>query len=118
MTEKQNIQLPAIFDSANRKKDRSLGLRLTTTYEVTNLDFAAIDRLVGTTGYVLFSANRFSDADIPTEEAPSDSKKPSQRLRAVLFLAWKQTEDGSEPFDSYYRRRMEAAIEKVKRELD
>jgi hypothetical protein len=85
------IQLPVVFDAAHRKKDRSLSLRLTTTLEVTNQHFAEIDKAVGTTGYFLFSPNRFEDSDVPDEDAPSDTKRPSQRLRGVLGTAGTRT---------------------------
>jgi len=44
------------------------------------------------------------------------SKTPSQRLRSVLFLVWKQTkQDGT--FDEFYNRQYEVVIETYKSQL-
>lgn len=57
------IQVPCTFDAASRRKDKTVGMRFTSNYEVTNEDFAEMDRLMGNTGWVLFSPNEFKDAD-------------------------------------------------------
>lgn len=46
-----------------------------------------------------------------------DKKTPSQRLRSVLFIWWKQA-DGTGEFDEFYRKRMEDFINSVKIRLD
>ena len=117
MSERKTIQLPVIFDAASRRKSRELGLRLTTTLEISNADFAEIDKYVGMPGYFLFSMNQFTDADIPTEDAPTDLKKPSQRLRGALFRLWEQ-EGQDEDFDSFYRAKMNGLITFVQNKLD
>lgn len=53
---------------------------------------------------------------IPTDL--SHIKSHSHRLRAVLFLNWKQNSDGFTTFDSYYVNRMETLIEHFKGKLD
>jgi hypothetical protein len=112
------VQLPVTWDRAYRKKDRSLSLSMTTTLEVPTAEYAVIDAIVPATGYMLFAANRFEDEDAPAEDAPSDSKQPSQRLRGVLWHCWDKNTDKTEDFDAYYRRRMERVIEHFKQELD
>jgi hypothetical protein len=61
----------------------------------------------------------------PKSEAPSelkdvrgefDRKTPSMRLRAVLFVAWKQQGEPGE-FDDWYRKKMETYINDVKENL-
>ena len=42
-----------------------------------------------------------------------DSKTPSQRMRSVLFILWKEL-GSDETFDEFYRKRMEIMIGKIK----
>lgn len=112
-SKKTAIQLPVVFDAANRKKDRSLSLRMTTTLEISNEDFAQIDKVVNSTGYMLFSPNGFDDGDVPLDDAPTDGKKPSQRLRGALFVLWQKEGEGEE-FDDFYKRNMSRLIDWVK----
>jgi hypothetical protein len=45
-----------------------------------------------------------------------DTKTPSQRLRASIFVWWSQQGKPGD-FEDFYRRRMETIIEQVKAEL-
>lgn len=114
------MQVPVTLDSANRKKDRSVSMRFTTNLEISNADFAEMDKVMGTQGWLLFKENEFTEADIPKGDAPVDvgQKKPSTILRAVLYRIWEQKTDQSENFDySYYPRIMGKIIERYKEEL-
>lgn len=110
------IQLPATLDAANRKKDRSVSLRLTSMQELSNQEFAVIDTLHGASGWMLFSPEELQEKDIPKDSPPSSKKTPSQRLRAALFVLWEQT-SRSQDFESFYKQRMERIIEAVKQEF-
>lgn len=110
------IQIPATLDAANRRKDRSVSLRLTSMQELSNQEFAVIDTLHGANGWMLFAPEAFQEEDIPQESPPSSGKTPSQRLRAALFVLWEQTNPGND-FDTFYRQRMERIIEAVKQEF-
>lgn len=46
-------------------------------------------------------------------EADLDQKSPSQRMRSVLFILWKEDNEGVD-FQEYYRRHMEKLIEFLK----
>jgi hypothetical protein len=109
------MQIPVTWDSANRKRDRSVSLRFTTNFEINNQDFSKMDEMVGLQGWLLFKENESIDLkELPTEAAPTDGKKPSQRLRGVLWHYWDKNTDRSEEFDAYYARSMERIIEQVK----
>ena len=109
------ISIPVTFDTATRRKDRSVRLAFTTTFEVTNQDFAEMDKLVQSAGWIGFKQNEALEViDLPKEDAPDNGKKPSQRLRAVLFRVWEQQTDQKEDFEAYYRRIMEELINKYK----
>lgn len=60
--------------------------------------------------------------DVPVEDlvevtTEAEQKTKCQRLRAVLFVWWKQNPHG-EVFQSFYDRKMEAIIDRVKETLD
>lgn len=71
-------------------------------------------------GWMVYKVNaELSVADIPKDDAPveADMKTPSQRLRAVIWRIWEA--NGSKgDFEGYYRRSMEALIEKLKQRLE
>lgn len=47
-----------------------------------------------------------------------DFKTPGQRLRAVLYIEWKQREkDSDKTFQEYYDYRMNSIIERIKANL-
>lgn len=118
MTDRRVITLPVTLDAANRLKDRSLSIRCTTSLEVPNVEFAVIDQFVGHSGWFGFSEDEIQAVDLPTSNTASDGKSQAKRTRSVLFLAWRQTTDESEDFESYYRRRTEWFIDLVKEELN
>jgi hypothetical protein len=112
----QTIQLPVTMDTANRRRDRSVSLRFTTNLEVPTEAFAELDRHVNQSGWLLFKENAFDLIDVPKEDAPAEfQKKPSVRLRGVLYRVWEQTTDQTEDFDSvWYPRKMEQIIDRFK----
>ena len=57
------------------------------------------------------------DAEVVEVRKEMDSKTPGQRLRAVLFVYWKQ-EGEKESFEAFYSAHMEKIIEHVKRKLE
>lgn len=109
------------FDSANRKKDRSVSMRFTTNLEQTTDEFMEMDKLINSTGVVVFSER----SKLTTEELEEinkvefkvEGKTKSQRLRGVLFVYWKQQNDGS-TFEDYYAKKMDEIIEHFKKKLD
>lgn len=114
------FQSPVTFDSANRKKDRSVVLKMTTNLEVSNEDFAAMDRLVQTSGWAAYKPNEsFNLDEMPKEDAPTEGGKTKlQRLRAVVFLIWRDHTDQSEDFNSYWNHSFEKILDQLKARLD
>jgi hypothetical protein len=47
-----------------------------------------------------------------------DGKTPSQRLRAVLFVYWKQHHSDISEFDIFYLRQMNSFIDRIKEKLE
>lgn len=55
--------------------------------------------------------------DLPAQDFKNE-KSPSKRLRAVLFVFWKEVMNGVGDFELFYRREMERIIDSYKQELD
>lgn len=110
------IVLPAGLVSVNDLKDRSAKLSFETR-ELSNPEFIALRDIRGTQGWLAFSMNEIQEEEIPTEMAETGTKSPSQRLRSVLFLMWKQ-EKSLLDFDVWYRSKMETLIQNIKNKLD
>lgn len=110
------IKLPAYIVGYNRKADRSCSIRL-ETQELTGEQLLELDKHYQAFGWFLFDENNISLKDIPEEEAEDKDKSPSKRLKAVIFILWKQS--GSEgDFNAYYREKMEKLINFIKEKLD
>ena len=112
----ERIQVPAIFTGFSSRADG--GARLSfATQELSESDFGILKRLHQSFGYVLFAPNEFKEEEVPAQDASDETKSPSQRLRAVLFILWKQR-GGKGEFESYYRVMMDQFINDVKKILD
>ena len=106
------IKLSAVITSIRAKVDRSLGLTLATPeftndekVEVMNLQNVPIELLIK-----------------PTDEIPKElleinteieGKTPSQRMRAVIYILWKQLGEPGQ-YETYYRDKMERIINQLK----
>jgi hypothetical protein len=114
---KRIIQVPATWDRASRKKDRTVSFGATSNLEVSNEDFALMDTFHGQSGYLIFSENELKEEELPTEDAPSkEGKSKGHRLRVVYFLIWKKRQV-DEPFEAWYDRQFERLMDKRKEEL-
>lgn len=110
------LSLDMILTSASTRADSSLGLRFSTP-ELSPAEKTTVFELLNRNLKVLIQ---------PTDETPEamvsvakvlDFKTPSQRLRGVLFLEWKERKlDYS--FDEFYAREMEHIIEGRKQRLE
>ncbi len=110
------IQLPCYLTGFSSKSDGSASLRF-STQELTAEDFGELQRNLNGYGFLLFKENEISLEDIPNEDIEDTSKTPSKRLRASLYVLWKQR-GSSVPFETYYRDMVEKFIDKVKSQLD
>ena len=113
---KTAFQAPAILTRIAYLKDGGLSLGFATN-ELSDEEKVIASRYHQKFGYVLFKENQYKDEDIPDGDASDESKSPSQRLRSVLFIYWKQNKKDGD-FDSFYRREMEKFINHVKEAID
>ena len=112
------FQLQAHIGSPLFKKDGSATLKF-FTQEIADdqvvdiLNMGRRDEL----GWLVWSPNKIQGSDLPTEPATDDRKTPSQRLRSVLFVLWKQ-EGSKGDFESFYSERMGKLTDMIKAKLD
>lgn len=113
---KYAIQTKAIITGLSSRKDRSLRLSIETP-ELSPDEKVAFMDLQGINVDAYFKPLDYEVADIKEVKTDLDTKTPSQRLRAVLFLLWRQ-EGEIGTYDEFYRLKMEKMIDHVKSKLD
>ena len=110
------MKLPCYFTGFSSRSDGSASLRF-ATQELSPEDFSTLKEAHNKFGYLLFQENEIKPEDIPQEDAEDKTKTPSKRLRATLYVFWKQ-KGATGDFEVFYRDNMEKLIERVKSKLD
>lgn len=108
---------PAQFTGMTHKADGSASVRF-VTQELTAKEKLQLIEHLNLAGWLMFSED--SIKDIPEEDSGfEDGKKPSQRLRSVIYVYWKEKMSDKYPiFDTYYKTAMERIINQFKEKLD
>lgn len=109
------IRTQSILTGITAKVDGSLSLRFTTP-ELTSREKAAVMDLQNVNNTLTIRPNDSAKAEVAEVKAELGSKTPSQRLRSVIFVLWKQ--QGHDDFEIYYRNIMEKIIDQIKNKLD
>jgi hypothetical protein len=74
--------------------------------------------------YIAIKEESFQQSEVDMVEGlavnPDDTKQrtPSQRLRAILYVSWKECDEGHPAFDSFYAQKIERIITHYKDKLD
>lgn len=110
------IKLPAQLLKVDERADGSSKLTFESR-ELSEEEFLIARRIKNTEGWLIFSQNVIRDDEIPDDDAPSDLKTPAQRLRAVLFIRWKNLGEPN-TFQHYYDKSVEFFINEVKAKLE
>ncbi len=108
---------PAILTRLAFTKDGGLSIGFATN-ELTDKDKVIASQFHGKFGHILFKENEITPDEIPASDATDESKSPSQRLRATLFVFWKSKPAPKPDFNQFYERQMEKIIDRVKACLD
>lgn len=110
------FQVEAILEGVQPLKDGGVSLRFHTN-EITKPQKVELMDYYQSFGWLLFSGNEHQENDIPKEMAKRDiGQSPSQRLRAVLFVYWKQLGSKGD-FEAFYKQKIEYFIDKIKENL-
>ena len=113
------ILLPATINPPRLRKDGSASISFDTR-ELSAEEVMIIMGLRNSEGWLAYSPNK-EGIDMPEEKAEVDEKSPSERLRGVLFVWYKQQiEKGKYVglFDTFRKDRMEVLIQLIKEKLD
>lgn len=119
---KELLVIPAVFESFRSLKDRSYKL-IFETQELTPDQLTGLGTSINFPGYLAFNKDPFKkeQEDVLRNikvDYDDNSKSKSQRLRAVLFVSWKQNDRGYTEFEEFYNFRMEQYITHEKSKLD
>jgi len=103
-------------------KDRTIKL-IFETGEVSPEKMSDIHFGLNTVGWLVYAPNPFTteqlhELDNLKCEYEDMGKPPSQRLRNVLFILWKQEPEGYKTAVDHYNAKMETLIEHFKNKLD
>lgn len=114
---KQLVQIPASVYDMRPRQDKSWKLTFETAHELSGEDVKVLtDNLQGD-GWLVFSPNEISTADIPDTEVEDTGKSPSQRLRGLLYVLWEKKGKHGE-FEMFYRVAMDRLINKIREDLE
>ena len=113
------IILPSQINPPRLRKDGSASLSFDTR-ELTAEEIFTIMSLRHSEGWLAFAPNE-NELEIPEENAQVEGKTESERLRATLFVWYKQQIEAGlfvGVFDTFRKEKMEKIIEGVKSKLD
>lgn len=113
--------LPVSLNPISRRKDKSVKMSFETR-ELNPEETMTLMAMEGEEGWMLFSTNseEVKEEFIPEERAEVDEKTPSERLRAVMFVWWKQESEAGRyigTFENFRRDKIERYIEGIKSKL-
>lgn len=112
----KKVSLSLVITSVRSRKDGSLGLSIETP-ELTPQEKTIFMELQGINLDGTFLP--METPDVPEYKINTDleNKTPSQRLRGSLYVWWEQSGKQGE-FETFYKQKMEALIEFIKKKLD
>ncbi len=115
---KEVLKVPATVTKVTTMADGSLRLQV-DTQELNSEDKGKVMDFHEKLGIFIFSEEgiELEDLkDLPKVELEEGEKQPSVRLRAVLYVYWEQNKI-KEPFDMFYKKKVEGFINAIKDKL-
>ena len=112
------FQVPSTVNKITTLADSTIRL-VVDCQETSPEEMAKLFALKGRFGWFLFKEDEVVFEDLPTEKAPEfkGDKTPSQRLRATLYVYWKECTNQKPDFNTFYDQWMNKKIEEIKQEL-
>jgi hypothetical protein len=110
------IQTQLQINRVSIKKDDSISFSAVTP-ALNDEQLSAFRKISKLLVNALFEAEDGSSGVLKINE-PIFGKSPSQRLKAVLFVLWKQLGERENDFDVFYRLEMEKLIDNIKEKLE
>lgn len=118
----KKILFPAIIESVSSRKDKTLSIKLGSN-ELSPDKAAVVMSMNQEAIYCYLKANEIQDdekgmVDGLEADLYDNKKSQSKRIRSVLFLNWKQKNEGFNDFKDYYKNKTERYIEFLKSKLE
>jgi hypothetical protein len=112
------LKLPAMLNPISRRKDKSVKLSFETR-ELSDTEVLALLKLEGAEGWLLYAPTETEakDCEIPEEKPELNTKTASERLRAVIYVHYKQSVEAGLYVglpEIFYKEQMEKIIEGYK----
>lgn len=114
------IILPVELNPISRRKDKSVKLSFETR-ELTSDEVLTLMSLEGAEMWLALSPNQETIPELPKERAEVDSKTPSERLHAIMYVWFKQLSERGKyvgTFENFRKEKLESFIEIIKSKLD
>lgn len=111
--------LPALINPPTIRKDGSIKLSFDSR-ELSPEEYMMVMGFRNTEGWLAFQPNEDGIPELPTERAEIDTKTPSERLRNVLYVWFKQESDKGSfvgTFEAFRAEKLEKIIETIKGKL-
>lgn len=115
------ILLPATIESIATRKDRTVSVKI-GTQELDPNKAGKVLVLQNKLCFVAIKETEFQPDEIEmlskaNEDIDTVGKSSSERLRNVIYVLYKQDNQGFTEFDSFYRNKMEAIINHLKTKI-
>ena len=117
------LVLPVSVETIATRHDGSVKIVM-GTYELNTQSAVKLFDLRKSEALMYLSSDNISQEELDAldgfklEAEKTDGKTPSQRLRAVLYVYWKQHKQKDIDFDIFYLKYMNRTIERIKDKLD
>jgi len=116
------VIIPGQIEKVETRSDRTVKVVLATN-ELTPHRASEVFGLLQKFCYIAFKVDDFkSDETELLESLESDyedkGKTQGQRIRSVLFVLWKQDNEGFKEFNDYYKNKTEKYINHLKGKID
>ena len=111
------LSVETVIGSVSSRKDKSLRLSVTTP-ELSTTERAKFMDMQGVLCDTLFQPVDSPFAEIDKIETDMDQKTSSQRLRSVMYILFKQNNEGHDTFPAYYNHKMEGILEHLKGKIE
>lgn len=113
------ITCPIVLTGISSRVDGSLGLRM-VTQELKPDEKVAFFELQNQSCKILIQPDGENATAMKDIKGEFDTKTPSQRVRATMYVVWKHLTDSNQieiSFETFYLRQMEKFIESLKQNL-
>ena len=117
------LVLPVSVETIATRHDGSVKIVM-GTYELNTQSSVKLFDLRKSEALMYLSSDNISQEELDAldgfklDSEKTDGKTPSQRLRAVLFVYWKQHKQKEIEFDIFYVRYMNRLIDQIKEKLE